>query len=69
MQSIIFGVAVYVIMTLMGFTIILAALAPLVGLVAFVLGLYTMWKAYNNVEYELPVIGKYARDMVNKPQQ
>ena len=60
MQSILFGIAAFAI------TIISNILAPLVSIASFVLWLFLMWKAYSNIEYELPVLGKIAREQVNK---
>lgn len=68
-QSVIFGlvwygasaVAASLYVVLIGFI-----LSPLVTVAGVVLWFFLMWKAYNNVEYQLPYIGKIARDQVNK---
>ena len=68
-QSILFGVASYLIyfitVSLMAF-IIGFVLTPLVSVALFVLYAMLMWKAYNNETYELPVLGKMAKEQVNK---
>jgi uncharacterized membrane protein len=45
-------------------TIIFSFLITLVNLVAFAAWCYMMWNAYNKGEYELPIIGKIARDQL-----
>ena len=68
-QSILFGIAVYVLVTLvinLQFIYIGFILQPFATLGSFGLWLLLMWKAYQNEEYELPVIGKIAKDQVNK---
>jgi uncharacterized membrane protein len=68
-QSILFGVAVFAASILANMLIAVVIgifIAPLVSLVAFILWLMLMWKAYNNEEYELPILGKIAHDQINK---
>ncbi|MBP7928017.1 DUF4870 domain-containing protein [Patescibacteria group bacterium] len=68
-QAILFGIAAYVATTIAGaLTTILIGflLVPIVSLAALLLGLMLMWKAYNNMEYELPILGKIAHDQANK---
>lgn len=67
MQSIIFGVALfaaYFVSGLLTAILIGALLLPLVSLGGFVLWLFLMYKAYNNEEWEIPVLGKIARDQI-----
>jgi len=69
MQSILFGVAAIVLMGVANMLIpvlIGLLLTPLVGLAVFGLWLFLMWKAFKNEEFELPVLGKIARDQINK---
>lgn len=71
MQSILLNVAIFVVYFVVsiiaGFTFGLGAiLLPLVGLGSLVLWIMLMVKAYQNQEWELPVIGKIARDVINK---
>jgi uncharacterized membrane protein len=41
-------------------------LDPLVSVGLFLVWIMLMWKAYNKEEYELPYIGKMAKEQVNK---
>ncbi|NMB70153.1 hypothetical protein GYA27_03060 [candidate division WWE3 bacterium] len=41
-------------------------LEPLVRVAGILIWLFLMWKAYQNVEYELPYIGKIAKEQANK---
>ena len=68
-QSILFGVASYVawvIATSLIVLIIGALLVPLVTVGIFILYALLMWKAYNNEMYELPVLGKIAKEQAGK---
>ena len=68
-QSILFGIASYAIMTLANaLTVIYIGyfIRPLVEFATFALWLYLMWQAYQKVEYQLPYLGKIAKDQVNK---
>ena len=68
-QSILFGVASYIIWfvatslmaLLVGFVLV-----PLVSIAMFIFYAMLMWKAYNNEMYELPVLGKIAKEQANK---
>jgi uncharacterized membrane protein len=68
-QSILFGVASYIawmiassmITILIGF-----ALIPIVSVAVFVLYAILMWKAYNHEMYELPFLGKIAKEQAEK---
>ena len=69
MQSVIFGIAAIVSYTVCSILIpfiIGALLLPFVSLAFFVMWLLLMWNAYNKKEYELPYIGKIARDQLSK---
>ncbi|MBT6401236.1 DUF4870 domain-containing protein [candidate division WWE3 bacterium] len=69
MQSILLGIAAFVlsataqalIVVLIGFI-----LMPMVSIAVFLAWLFAMWKAYENEEYELPLIGKLAHEQVNQ---
>lgn len=39
-------------------------LSPVVTVVGVALWFFLMWKAYNNIEYQLPFVGKIAHDQV-----
>ena len=69
MQSVLFGIASYAawaIATALVVVVIGILLVPVVSIATFVLYLYLMWKAYNGEEYEIPVLGKFAREQINK---
>ena len=66
-QSILFGVAIVVISAVVDtFWYIFRALRPLVGIALFGGWLYIMWQAYNHKETQLPIIGKIAKDQIDK---
>lgn len=68
MQSILLGIAAFVlsatakalVVVLIGFVLI-----PIVNVAVLLAWLFIMWKAYENEEFELPFIGKLAREQVN----
>jgi uncharacterized membrane protein len=59
MQSIVFSVAVFALNTLLGITVILAPLVPLLVLGEFILWLLLIYKASQGEKWEIPVLGKY----------
>ncbi len=68
-QSVLFGIAAYAawkISQMLIFVFIGYIIEPIVSIGSFVLWLFLIWKAYNNVEYELPYLGKIAKDQANK---
>jgi len=68
-QSIFFWVAAFAIYSMTYFLRILLVgffLIPLVNVAITVLWFYLTWQAYNKVEFELPIIGKLAREQVEK---
>lgn len=68
-QSILFGVASYIILSIASTTMLVLIgflLVPILTVVAFVYYALLMWKAYNNEMYELPVLGKIAKEQANK---
>lgn len=66
MQSIVVFVGLFVIQAVLGFTIILAILVPLVGVISFVLWLLLIYKAWQGEDWEVPFVGKFARQLVKK---
>jgi uncharacterized membrane protein len=71
MQSIILNVALFVVYFIIGILGVVtygigALLSPFVGLGFAVIWIILMVKAYQNQEWELPVIGKIAKDVINK---
>lgn len=68
-QSILFGVvsyAAWVIATSLVVLVIGVVLVPVVSIVVFIYYALLMWKAYNGERYELPILGKIAKEQVNK---
>lgn len=68
-QSILFGIAVVILISIskmLIFILLSFLLVPLISLAAFCIWLMLMWKAYNNEEYELPYLGRIAKDQVYK---
>lgn len=66
MQSTILFVSLFALQWVLVLTIILALLSPLVGILAFVLWLLCIYKAWQGEEWEVPVVGKIARNLVKK---
>ena len=66
MQSTVVFVVLFVLQWILGITIILFPLSALVGLVAFVLWLILIYKAWQGEEWEVPVLGKIARNLLKK---
>ncbi|MFV1916884.1 MAG: DUF4870 domain-containing protein [Patescibacteria group bacterium] len=66
MQSIVVFVVLFVLQWGMILTIILAALTPLITILGFVLWLLLIYKAWQGEEWEVPVLGRYARKFVKK---
>ncbi len=66
MQSIVFSIVGFVLNMILGFTIILALLIPILWIIEFVLWLVLIYKAWQGEEWELPVLGKFARQFLGK---
>jgi len=66
MQSIVVFVTLFVLQWVLGLTIVLLILVPLVGILAFVLWLMCIYKAWMGEEWEVPVLGKFARQLAKK---
>lgn len=66
MQSIVIFVSLFILQWIFGLTIVLLPLVPLISLLAFVLWLLLIYKAWQGEEWEVPLIGKYARKFVKK---
>lgn len=66
MQSIVVFVGLFALQWMLGITIILAVLVPLVGIVSFVLWLVLIYKAWMGEEWEVPFVGKFARNLMKK---
>ena len=68
-QSILFGIASYatwIIASSMLAVLIGFLLLPIVSISVFVYYALLMWKAYNNEMYEMPVLGKIAKEQAYK---
>ena len=66
MQSIVFFIAYIILVTVLGFTIILLPLVPLAGIVFFILWLTAIYKAWQGEKWEIPFLGKFAKDLAKK---
>jgi len=66
MQSIVVFGALFVLQWVLALTVILAPLSGLLVIVSFVLWLMLIYKAWQGQEWEVPVLGKYARKFVKK---
>lgn len=66
MQSIVFSVIAFILNMILGFTIILALVLPILWVVEFILWLVLIYKAWQGEQWEVPFIGKFARQMVEK---
>lgn len=65
-QSILFYLATTVISYALGVTLILILLIPLLYLASFVVWIMLIVKAYGNEEWQLPIIGKIAKNAAYK---
>jgi len=66
MQSIVVFGALFVLQWVFALTVILVPLSGLLVIVSFVLWLMLIYKAWQGQEWEVPVLGKYARKFVKK---
>ena len=66
MQSIVVSVVMIGLQWVLGLSIVLLFLVPIVGIVSFVLWLLMIYKAWMGQEWEVPVLGKVARNLVKK---
>jgi len=66
MQSIVVFLGLFILQWVLGFTVILIFLVPLLGILGFVLWLLLIYKAWQGQEWEVPFLGKLARNFVKK---
>jgi len=66
MQSIVVFVGLFILQWILGLTVVLLFLVPLIGIVGFVLWLLLIYKAWQGQEWEVPFFGKFARQLVKK---
>ena len=66
MQStVVFGV-IFILQWLLGITIILFPVSVIISLVTFVFWLILIYKAWQGMEWEAPILGKVARNLLKK---
>ena len=65
-QSIVVFVTLFVLQWVLALTGILLILVPLISLVGFVLWLLLIYKAWMGEEWEVPILGKWARSLMKK---
>lgn len=65
-QSIVLFISWYVLVTLLGLTIILVPIISLVSLLTFISWLVALFKAWKGEKWQIPVIGVYAQRWVMK---
>jgi uncharacterized membrane protein len=66
MQSIVVFTSLFVLQWVLGITLILLPLVPLIGIVSFVLWLILIYKAWQGEKWEVPVLGKFAKQLEKK---
>lgn len=64
MQSIVLFVSLFVLQWFFALVVILLPFVPLLSIIAFVLWLILIYKAWLGEEWEVPFIGKFARELV-----
>jgi uncharacterized membrane protein len=66
MQSTVVFLALFILQWVFGITIILLPLVPLISILGFVLWLLLIYKAWQGEKFEVPVLGKYAKQFQKK---
>lgn len=66
MQSTVVFIVLFVLQWVLGITIILFPLSALIGIVTFALWLVLIYKAWQGEEWEVPVLGKVAKNLLKK---
>ena len=66
MQSTVVFVALFVLQWVFGITIVLFPLSALLGIVSFALWLILIYKAWQGEQWEVPVLGKIAKNLLKK---
>lgn len=66
MQSIVVLGGLWVVSWILPFTIVLALLVPIIWVITFILWLVLIYKAWQGEEWEVPVLGKIARNLAAK---
>lgn len=65
-QSIVVFVVMFVLQWAFAITIILFPLSAIVGIVSFILWLVLIYKAWQGEEWEVPILGKVAKNLLKK---
>lgn len=66
MQSIlVFGILI-VLQWILGITVVLGILVPLISLVGFILWLVLIYKALQGEKWEVPILGTYVNQLLSK---
>lgn len=66
MQSIVTFIGLFILDWALVLTVFLAILVPLVGILAFILWLILIYKAWQGQEWEVPIFGKVARQLLRQ---
>ena len=66
MQSIVVFTGLFILDWVLIFTVVLALLVPLVGILGFVLWLLLIYKSWQGDEWEVPVLGNFARALLRR---
>jgi len=65
-QSVVVFGLLFVIQWVLTMTVVLVSLVPLLSIITFVLWLVLIYKAWMGEEWEVPVLGAYARKLLKK---
>ena len=66
MQSIVVFISLFVLQWILGITLIFLLFVPLIGIISFVLWLILIYKAWQGEKWEVPVLGKFAKQLAEK---
>src|SRR4030042_5827832 len=66
MQSTVVFVVLFVLQWILGITIVLFPLSALIGIISFVLWLILIYKAWQGEQWEVPILGKVAKNLLKK---
>lgn len=66
MQSTVVFVVLFVLQWVLGITIILFPLSALIGIIGFALWLILIYKAWQGEQWEVPMLGKVAKNLLKK---
>lgn len=69
MQSIVVFIALFALQWIFGITIILLPVVPLISILSFALWLILIYKAWQGDEWEVPVLGVYARKFAKQVEK